>query len=251
MAEQQNKTAQSAPQATLNLDDPTVKAALATIVAEQMAKLGPAAFMSPAGGANSPDGAFAHSLALALAEFNEQGGGKKYVDPKILTKRREANERMWELIRQAYVDGKTATYSLTHKVVLADQLIEPFYLGSDRAPKQTVIDWNSAPNGAMVPLNDTAKAIHAAFCASISSDDKLPHQAMAMTPGGLVVHGGAAGHQKNAERLSKLAAATDPDGLSIHHKDTAGGKPMHILGTIAPPAQMISPGQAFGPNAAA
>lgn len=248
MAEQ-NKSAPSA-QATLPLDvkNPEVQAAIAQAVAAEMAKLGPQAFLPQPG--QPADSAFAHSLALALAEFNEQGGGKKYVDPKILSKRREANERMWELIRQAHADGKVATYGLTHKVVLADQLIEPFYLGSDRAPKQTVIDWNSAPNGAMVPINDTAKLIHAAFVASIGSEDRLPHQAMAMTPGGLVVHGGAAGHQKNAERLSKLAAATDPDGLSIHHKDTAGGKPMHILGTIAPPAQMISPGQHFGPNAA-
>lgn len=250
MAEQ-GKNAQGGAQAALPLDvkNPEVQAAIAQAVAAEMAKLGPQAFMSQPG--QPADSAFAHSLALALAEFNEQGGGKKYVDPKILSKRREANERMWELIREAHIEGKTATYGLTHKVVLADQLIEPFYLGSDRAPKQTVIDWNTAPNGAMVPLNDTAKAIHAAFSASIASDDKLPHMAMAMTPGGLVVHGGAAGHQKNSERLSKLAAATDPDGLSIHHKDTAGGKPMHILGTIAPPAQMISPGQHFGPNAAA
>ncbi len=250
MAEQNKGAASAQPALPLDVKNPEVQAAIAAAVAEQMAKLGPAAFMAQPG--QPADSAFAHSLALALAEFNEQGGGKKYVDPKILKTRREANERMWELIREAHIEGKVATYGLTHKVVLADQLIEPFYLGADRAPKQTTIDWNSAPNGAMVPLNDTAKAIHAAFRESVGSTDaQLPHQAMAMTPGGLVVHGGAASHQKNAERLSKLAAATDPDGLSIHHKDTAGGKPMHILGTIAPPAQMISPGQAFGPNAAA
>ncbi len=241
MAEQNKSAPPVQPTLPLDVKNPEVQAAIAQAVAAEMAKLGPQAFLAQPG--QGADGAFAHSLALALAEFNEQGGGKKYVDPKILKTRREANEKMWELIRQAHVDGQKATYSLTHKVVLDDQLIEPFFLGADRAPQQTVIDWNGAPNGAMMPINDTAKAIHAAFRESVgSAEAQLPHQAMAMTPGGLVVHGGAAGHQRNAERLSKLAAASDPAGLNIHHKETAGGKPVHILGTIAPPAQMITAG---------
>lgn len=230
-------------------ETPEFKAMVATAVAAELAKL-PAAQLAALGGAGSaPDSAFAQSLALALAEFNEQGGGKKYVDPKILKTRRDANEKMWELIFDAHRDGKMAKYQLTGKVVLADELIEPFWLDTDHTAKPTTIDWTGAPNGSMIPLNDTAKAIFDQFKLSVgSTDNALESRPMGMTPGGLVVHGGAVPKRRgDAGRLPQhgenLTQQTmqEQGGLSVHHRNAAGQpKPQYILGTHFPPATEIN-----------
>lgn len=229
-------------------ETPEFKEMVARAVAAEMAKL-PASQLAAMSGNAAPDSAFAQSLALALAEFNEQGGGKKYVDPKILKSRRDASEKMWELILEAHKNGRTATYQLTHKVVLADELIEPFWLDTDHTAKPTVIDWNGAPNGAMIPMNETAKAIFEQFKVSVgSTDSAVPARPMGMTPGGLVVHGGAVPKRRgDAGRLPQYGenataeSMREQSGLSVHHKTAAGqSQPTHILGSIFPPATEIA-----------
>lgn len=229
-------------------ETPEFKAMVAEAVAAQLAKL-PAAQLAALAGPNSPgDTAFAQSLALALAEFNEQGGGKKYVDPKILKTRREAEEKMWDLILKSHRAGEIGRYQLTAKVVLADELIEPFWLDTDHTAKPTVIDWSGAPNGAMIPLNETAKAIFEQFKLSVGSTEGLiPHRPTGITPSGVVVHGAAVPKRRDNAQLPGFGEnATDRTlntGLSVLHKGAAGQAAQHhVLGTIFPPATEVGAG---------
>lgn len=245
MAEQGSKTA---AQSALPLEEsPEFKAMVTKAVAEQIAALA-------LPGAGSPNGDIAtmNSLALALAELSGQGQGKTFVDPKVLKMRRDAEDEMWKLIIDAHRTGKIATYQLTGKVVLDHELVEPFWIDTDHTAKPTVIDWNGAPNGVMIPVNDTARAIHAQFKLSVgSTEGSVDRRPMGITPGGLVVHGGAVPKRRgDAGRLPQYGETLhdeiekeqrQPGGLSIHHKNAAGQQaPVHILGTIAAPATEIT-----------
>lgn len=226
-------------------ETPEFQAAVAKVAqdAVQAALSGLAPKMEAAGLPTVGSQDWMQTLAVTLAEIGSQGTGRKTVAPHILKQREDARNRMVDLIIAARKDGRPATYQLRNKVVLAERIIEPFWIASDHTTKPTEIDWGGVPNDVMVPVNDTAREIHAAFMDSIGSVEKVaPEERLGVTPGGLVVRNAAV-----TDTMRKRTAAgeaphvgdgTDDLGLKIHHQNEPGRyKPVHVLGTIQEPAR--------------
>ncbi len=195
-------------------------------------------------GEGGSDPSWMRALAMEISQLTDQGTGRRRVAPEILRARQIARENMTNLIIKARAEGKTATYKVKAKTLLADRVVEPFWIASDHSAQPTIIDWDGVPNEAMVPENKTAKEIHAAFMESIGSSVKVvPEDALAITPGGLVVHGGAAGISGGKRQVQGEAKQTGTEkaneqGLNIHHKNEPGRYvEKNILGTIAQPAR--------------
>lgn len=188
------------------------------------------------------DDGLAERLALAIATLSDQGtGSRRRVAPEVLKARDEARKRMVDLIIAARAAGRVPSYRLTNKVLLDEQLIDPVWIDKNHTAQPTEIDWPGVPNEAMVPLNDVAKEIHAAFIESIGSiakEHQVMHDPLKITKGGLVVRGApsAAAHETTLERVN--AQAKSDEGVRVKHKDQGGRyKEVSILGTIHKPAQ--------------
>jgi hypothetical protein len=190
------------------------------------------------------DPTWMRALAMEISQLTDQGTGRKRVAPEVLQSRQAAREKMTKLIIEARAAKKVATYRVRGKVVLANRVVEPFWIASDHTAQPTVIDYDGIPNEAMVPENKTAKGIHEAFMESIGSSVRVvPEDALAITPGGLVVHGGAAGlssgkRQVRAAESKQTGGDAGESGLNIHHKNEPGRfVEKRILGSIADPAR--------------
>lgn len=221
------------------------KTALHTLVAEMKAAQSTDA--KPA----SADGLLS-GLALELAELTSQNSGRKYIAPEILRQRAQAGERMMDLIKQASDKRQLPTYRLTNKVHLDDQVVEPFFVGSDHVARPTEIGWPHVPNDAMVPINDVAKEIYAQWLASVGNVEKpVADPKFGVTAKGLVVKGAAVQRKREVgnpqfgqDAMQGTDYADKPSGLTIAHAHLGGQQsPQHILGTIQPPATQYIPGQ--------
>jgi hypothetical protein len=193
------------------------------------------------------DPTWMRALAMEISQLTDQGTGRRRVAPEVLRARQEARARMTQLIIDARAAKKLATYRVKAKTLLADRVVEPFWIASDHSAQPTIIDWDGIPNEAMVPENKTASAIFDAFMDSIGSSAKVvPEDALAITPGGLVVHGGAASissgvRQVRAAEQKQTGNAASEQGLNIHHKNEPGRfVEKRILGSIAEPARQTA-----------
>jgi hypothetical protein len=223
------------------------KAAVEKAAAEAVAKLLKTARENQGSEPSASDPTWMRALAMEISQLTDQGTGRKRVAPEILESRRIASERMVELIVQARTAKKTATYRVKAKTLLCDRVVEPFWIASDHTAQPTIIDWDGIPNEAMVPENKTAKAIFDAYKASLGSTARVvPEDDLAITPGGLVVHGGAAsisaGRRKVREAVpTGIEKAGGESGLNIHHKNEPGRfVEKRILGSIATPARQTA-----------
>ena len=236
-------------------DTPEFKEAVAKGAAEAVAAaLGglQGKFQAAGGEPSAPNTDWMQQLAITLAEIGNQGTGRKTVAPHILKQRADARERMIDLIVAAKAARQPATYRLRNKVLLNNRLIEPFWIASDHTTKQTEIDWAGIPNDAMIPVNDTAKAIHQAFLDSIGTVEKVvPEERLGVTPNGLVVRNSAV-TQTVMKRTDAHASVDQPaaeaphvgagdegdEALTIHHANQPGRyKEVRVLGTIQEPAR--------------
>ena len=193
------------------------------------------------------DPTWMRALAMEISQLTDQGTGRRRVAPEILQSRQAARQKMTDLIIEARAASKKATYRVKAKVLLADRVVEPFWIASDHTPQPTIIDWDGVPNEAMVPENKTAQAIHKAFMESIGSSVRVvPEDALAITPGGLIVHGGAAAISSGKRRVGESEAkhtgdASPEQGLNIHNKNAPGRfVEKRILGSIADPARQTA-----------
>lgn len=225
---------------------------------------------------STSDKRFAETLAMAFAQLNEQGNGRKYVDPVVLRERAEARERMKQLLVAARRNHQVAinelvnrhgrqltqpelaklsvehvpSYRVVAKTLLDNQVVEPMWVDKNHTAQPTEIDWPGVPNDAMQPLNDVAKEIHAAFMASIGSRPQsvlgaVPDGTLdldyGVTAGGLVVKAGAIPRQNRRPSEGRLLSEADGEGLALHHKGEPGRfVEKRILGTIAEPARQTA-----------
>lgn len=225
-------------------ETPEFQAAVAKVAndAVQAALNGLAPKMEAAGLPQVGSQDWMQTLAVTLAEIGSQGTGRKTVAPHILKQRENARDQMVDLIVKARAERRAPKYQLRNKVVLAERVIEPFWITSDKKTKPTEIDWYGVPNEVMVPINDTAKEIHGAFMDSIGTIEKVaPEERLGVTPGGLVVRNAAV-----TDTMSKRTTGEAPhvgdgksdEGLVIHHENEPGRyKSVNVLGTIQEPAR--------------
>lgn len=185
----------------------------------------------------------AEGLAMALSQLTNQGTGRKApVSPEVLRFRAEARERMYQLLEDAHEKGIDPEYKLCAITILDDQRIDPKWIGAPHeGQKDTEIVWPGVPNDAMVPQNDVAKGIFAAFRDSNSHN---PRESLGvpeglsktwLNHGGLVVRAG--------KTLTPEVGGPDNSsntGLRVKHRGTPGqAKQIHITGTIAAPAVQL------------
>lgn len=192
------------------------------------------------------DAGFAEGLALAIAQLSSQGTGRaKPVSPEVLKARDEARKLMTELIVEARAAGEIPTYELRNKVYLAETMIDPVYIDPvTKEQRPTSIDWPNVPNEAMVPTNDVARRIHAAFSDSIGvvkidSSKHIKPEQLGVTASGLVVR--AAGHSLRPMQVGDgKASAADESGLRVHGRGQQAQrqKTIPVLGTVAAPARV-------------
>ena len=243
---------------------PEFQAAVAASVQAALADILPKlqAAHTTAGTAPQGDTAdFANQLAMAISQLTDQGTGRSRVAPEILDARRKARDRMINLLIEARAEGKTATYQLKNKIHLDERIIEPVWIDAHHTARPTEIDFPGVPNEAMIPLNDTAKAIFEAFMESIGSvaggkgrdGHALPGmETLAVTPKGVVVRNGAVSRTMAAKAVvseGPMQSAYEPEApqvngagpeptVKIHHEGQPGRyKDVNILGTIQQPAR--------------
>jgi hypothetical protein len=218
------------------------KSAVARAVAEVLAE----ARRNEGNEPTASDPTWMRTLAMEISQLSDQGTGRKRVAPEVLQSRQVSRELMVKLIAQARAAHRTATYRVKAKTLLADRVVEPFWIDNMHVAQPTIIDWDGIPNEAMVPENKTAQAIYNAYKASIGSTERVvPEDTLAITPGGLVVHGGAssisAGRRRVGEepqQTTRSPGSDDSPGLNVHHKNEPGRyKETRILGSIADPAR--------------
>ena len=185
------------------------------------------------------DASWVAKLAAELAQLNNQGpAAKLYVAPAVLAARKAARQKMVELIIAARAKGLKPRYALRNKVYLNERLIDPFYL-HDHEQHRTEIDWTGAPNEAMIPRNEVAKEIYAAFVESIGTKTPVQDERpVSVTPGGLTVHGAPQKRRGDQKAATSDLAAEFADDLAVAHRE--GGRPdghLRVLGTIHPAVQ--------------
>jgi hypothetical protein len=190
------------------------------------------------------DATWMRALAMEISQLTDQGTGRKRVAPELMRSREQAREKMTQLIIDARAAGKVATYRVKAKTLLCDRVVEPFWIASDHSAQPTIIDWDGIPNEAMTPENKTAKAIYDAYKQWVGSAARVvPEDQLAITPNGLVVHGGAAGISGGKRQVGEAEHAgkptgTDEGGLRVHHTNQPGRfVEKRILGSIATPAR--------------
>jgi hypothetical protein len=231
-------------------ETPEFKAAVAKAASDALAELLPSLQEARKQHGTADEGSdptWMRALAMEISQLTDQGTGRRRVAPEILQSRQAAREKMTNLIIEARAASKKATYRVKAKILLADRVVEPFWIASDHTAQPTIIDWDGVPNEAMVPENKTATAIHNAFMESIGSSARVvPEDALAITPGGLIVHGGAASISSGRRQVKDAEPkhtgdATSEQGLNIHNKNAPGRfVEKRILGSIADPARQTA-----------
>lgn len=151
----------------------------------------------PPAGADDATKTLFSELALTLAQISDQGTQRKRIAPEVLAQRQRARERMNGLIHEARAavaagdKTKRPEYRVIGKMYLNERMLEPFIPGARGEPPRPVeIIWNGVPNDLMRPLNDTAKAIFAAYRESIGNTEKVKgvdNRDFRITAGGLIV----------------------------------------------------------------
>jgi hypothetical protein len=193
------------------------------------------------------DKAFAEGLAMAIAALTDQGTGRKRVAPEIVEQRSKARTRMAELLIAAKAENRIPSYRLTNKVYLDEVLVDPIYIDpASKSQKPTEIDWPGVPSEAMIPINDVAREIHAAFCLSIGSVAKehlIAEKPFAVTANGLVVKSGGLALRPASVLGMNPEAQQQATGEGLRIKGRGTGIPgehkeVRVLGTVAAPARV-------------
>lgn len=246
---------------------PEFQAAVSASVASALESLLPKLTEVRATAGTAPQGddrALMRELALSLAELTNQGSGKVKVSPEVLQKREAAGKRMINLIIEARAEKKVPSYTLVNKIFMNNQIIEPLWVHpATKSVENTELDFWGIPNEAMVPANDTAKAIFIEYKNSIGTvhgvagvANQLPGiDVLGVTPAGMVIRNSPASDVRR--RTAELPMAEMPSGQkegpmsSAYEADTHDFQPMtlkqdgqkgqykdvNVLGTIQQPAR--------------
>ncbi len=220
--------------------------------------------------APATDGAqWMEQLAMTMAELTDQGTSRKRVAPEILAERAKAHVRMVELLKSAHdrvraagladdpdeaqSRGMVPEYQVRVQMFLDNQLIQPYYVGTDKVARPTEIYWMGVPNDGMVPLNDIAHKIHEAYRESVGDKTKIDGKWSDSSAGywvtaknGLVVKGRGPVRQTVGGMESSVPDHLDrsPSAsmLKVRAPIDPNASEVAILGTIAPRAKQTALG---------
>lgn len=191
---------------------------------------------------------WARGLALAIAEMNDQGVGRKRVSPEVLVAREEARKRMINLLVEARANEQVPAYQLIGKTYLDEMFLDPVEIGPDHRPRPREIEWPGVPNYAMKPVNDVAKAIYGEFLKWTGQMVVVPGQVTDgwLTKGGLFIKGSGPRSAKlhHSEVTGEApqtggGAAEGYVGLKVRGRREATGQ-TNVLGTLHPPAMPMA-----------
>lgn len=215
-------------------DHPEFQAAVAEAVAKSIPQIIAQLQLDRGQPSTAADDGWMKQLAMQIAELSDQGSKRKKVAPEVMEFRRVARIRMEDLIAEYAAEGRIPKYSLRNKVYLDEMLVQPIWIGADHIQRPTEIDWPGTPNEAMLPVNEEANAIFAAFIDSIGSIVKaVPDLPTRVTPGGLVVNG-------QAVERKQVGDGRGANGLRVNGRTTPSNVNLtNVLGTVAAPAQSV------------
>jgi len=208
-------------------------------------------------------------LALAIADISDQGTNRKRVAPEILAQRAKAHVKMVDLLKAVHsrmkaegvandIDaaqklGLVPEYRVRVQMYLDNQLIQPFYVGTDKIARPTEIFWMGTPNDGMVPLNDAAAEIYSAYRESVGDNSQISGKYADNNQGywvtaknGLVIKGRGPARQTVGSMESSVPADLDR-GLSsgmlkLRTPIDPNASEVAILGTVMAPAKQTQLG---------
>lgn len=216
-----------------------VAAAVAAAMAPTLEKLSSlTGGETPASSGNLGDqlGAVLEKLSVNLQAINNQGQRNKPLSPAEIQKRDAAQELLVELLVSARgrPQADWPKYQLTAKVYISERLIEPFYKRDSKGPAiRTEIAYTGVPSDAMVPIDDTAKAIFNAWRETTGGQTILvptaDNRPLHVTAAGLVVRG-------DPPKRSTMAAPLESDDVLAVSNDHTQPE-VAVLGTVAKKAR--------------
>jgi stage V sporulation protein SpoVS len=191
-------------------------------------------------------------MAMSLVELTEQGQPQamKRLPPEVIAAREAAAQKMVERVVRARREKDTPHYRVLDKVYIADRVIEPYRADPQtKAAVPVVIEFTGVPNDSMMPLNDVAKEIFALFReatggatqAVTSGKWAQTVEALAITPGGLVVRGLSPAARRTVANLDPPQPDPYAEDLRVMGNNDPRATEIRVLGHIAPPARQNGP----------
>jgi len=170
---------------------PEFQKAVNDAVQEALAKI--ASIGQPAGVPTDMKSLFSQ-MAMSMAEIADQGTNRKKVAPEILAQRAAAAKECEDLVLAARARDEKPEYRVRAPIYFNERWISPYRRMPDKSTQAREIVWTGIPNDALVPINDAAIAIYAAFRRSVGMPEKVKgadNRPYWVTAGGLTVKGDA------------------------------------------------------------
>lgn len=184
------------------------------------------------------------SLALAIAGVADQGSETKRVSPEVLEFRRKERARMYELIQSAINRRDAPVYTLKNQVYLSDHVINPLVVGHSGRPEVAEIYFYFEPNEAMVPVNDVAKEIYAAYKNSLGNSAKVIEDEKFELKGLGTAHALLVKSRPQLTQSAMQEAREAKEGpfamLGRRNGRDVETEKVRILGTVAPAAEQAA-----------
>lgn len=225
-------------------DSPEFREAVAVATAEASARVRDEVLSLLKAGAVSTENVDAGSagmfrqMALAIAEISDQGTSRKRVAPEVMEQRKQAHDRMVDIILLSKERGLSPEYRLIAKTYLNERFIEPFKVGPGGKPEPVEIIWDGIPNEAMRPINDIAREIYKEFRLSIGSyEQQVKETAHWVSNRGLVIKGEGPVTPQAMKAKETLESMDFKDGLEFKTQNDPTAPFVSVLGTVAPPAR--------------
>ena len=208
--------------------------AVAAVLAKIQAEAGPAAV--PATSALT-DRSLVEALALAIGEMNDQGrpNARRTVAPHVLAQRERGHEAMIEAILRAHVRGVVPEYALTGPVYLSETWVAHTWTANDHVTRARRVKWPGVPNLSMQPVDEVSREIHGFFREWIGATTQK--RSLDPLADGFKIIGQDG---QRPEGGDGRGAADGTLQLGDHYPGDGIAKPVHILGTIADPAQPVT-----------
>ncbi len=190
------------------------------------------------------DNKWAQELAMQIATLTGQASGIKPIDPAEVQRREEGRKNLIDLLARAHTGhGAAPHYRVLAKAYLTDFVVEPFRVNpTTKEVEPVTVDWTGIPNESLLPLNETAAAIHAAFMQSIGGPTALTNnfdsRNVAVTPGGLVVRGLNESARRN---VTTMPEGSSTDLMGVRGPTDPRAKTVRVLGSVADPAIASGP----------